>query len=64
MYQMYAYVKRHEADSAILVYPRHDALGGIGEIPPFFTTPGDADVRVKFVDLENPTESIKEIFDL
>ena len=64
MYQMYAYVKRHEADSAILVYPRHDALGGIGEIPPFFTTPGDANVRVKFVDLENPNESIKEIFDL
>ena len=40
------------------------ALGGIGEIPPFFTTPGDANVRVKFVDLENPNESILEIFDL
>ena len=51
-------------DDVTLVYPRHDALGGIGEIPPFFTTPGDADVRVKFVDLENPNESIKEIFKL
>lgn len=52
MYQMYAYQKRYGAPQALLIYPAHDNLGGLRDAPPAFLTPGDAEVRVTFWNLE------------
>ena len=53
MYQMYAYAKRHKAQTVLLVYPKHDNLNKLETKPPFFKTPDDADVQIVFIDLES-----------
>lgn len=61
MYQMYAYAKRHQAETVLLVYPHHEALGSIKNAPPHYHTPADSDIRIVFFDLDNPNESIANI---
>ena len=57
MYQMYAYQKRYGAPRALLIYPAHDNLGSLVDAPPAFLTPGDAEVRAMFWNLEETAEA-------
>ena len=61
MYQMYAYAKRHKAETVLLVYPHHDALGSIKNKPIHYRTPDDSDIRIVFFDLDHPNISVAPI---
>ena len=61
MYQMYVYAKRHKAETVLLIYPFHEALGIIKDVPPYYRTPDDSDIRIMFFDLDHPNISVAPI---
>lgn len=58
MYQMYAYSKKYEADSIVLLYPRSDAVSR-NHIR--YSSNDNVKVEVSFIDLRNADESIAEL---
>lgn len=61
MYQMYAYQKKYNSENVTLLYPMTEQVNHEKEI--FYTSEDGVIVRVKFIDLFNIDESIKEIVD-
>ena len=58
MYQMYAYSKKYEADSIVLLYPYTDA---VGKTKISYASDDNVNVDVSFVDLRNADDSISEL---
>ncbi len=55
MYQMYAYSKKYDADSIVLLYPQSDAVSK-NDIR--YASDDTVNVNVSFIDLRNADESI------
>lgn len=58
MYQIYAYSKKYDADSVILIYPYSDA---VSQTDIRYSTDDDVNVKVFFVDLKNSDECISSL---
>jgi 5-methylcytosine-specific restriction enzyme subunit McrC len=58
MYQMYAYSKKYEADSIILIYPYSDA---VSRTDIRYSSDDNVNVNVFFIDLKNADESISSL---
>lgn len=58
MYQMYAYSKKYEADSIVLLYPYTDE---VGKTKISYASDDNVNVDVSFVDLKNADDSISEL---
>lgn len=58
MYQMYAYGKKYEADSIVLLYPYSE---GISKTDIRYTSDDNVRVDVNFVDLRNADDSISKV---
>ena len=62
-YQLAAYQRHHEATMAILVYPRHPALGDLPAAPPLYLHETDSPrIRIAFFDVASPEEAAKSFF--
>ncbi|NLW88780.1 MAG: hypothetical protein GXY43_03545, partial [Clostridiaceae bacterium] len=61
MYQMYAYGKKYDADSVVLIFPKFDVVGA----EPIFYESGDGvSVEVVFVDLRDPEKSVEKMSEI
>ncbi|NLD05712.1 MAG: restriction endonuclease, partial [Synergistaceae bacterium] len=58
MYQMYAYSKKYEADSIILVYPYTE---DVSKTDIRYTSHDNVQVNVFFIDLRNTDDSISKL---
>ena len=58
MYQMYAYSKKYEADSIVLIYP-HSEIMSKNDLR--FTSNDNVEIIVSFIDLRNVDDSISEL---
>lgn len=60
MYQMYAYGKKYEADSIVLLYPYSD---GVSKNDIRFASDDNVKVNVAFIDLRNADSSISKLLE-
>lgn len=61
MYQMYAYAKKLNTDKVLVVYPYNEQVRDIGVKTPTYVSNDDVRVEIRFLDLENVSESLETI---